>query len=106
FVNVAEGAYMLTVSAPGYEPSRQTVQVYTGVPITTAAIFVTKSKSGDGVKPALAPASDVPDITTMKDGFPPKAVQDFDKAMEEKNNGQTAKAIKLLEEAVQLAPGC
>jgi tetratricopeptide (TPR) repeat protein len=47
---------------------------------------------------------DIVDVSQMKENFPRKAIQNFEKALEEKKKGQNAKAIQLLEETVQLAP--
>src|SRR5207249_6114194 len=47
---------------------------------------------------------DIVDISQMKEALPKKAVQDYEKALEEKKKGQTERATRLLEEAVQLAP--
>src|SRR5262249_44735888 len=96
----AEGGFQVSASAPGYETVRISVQVFKGVSITPAVLFIKKSAAeGDAPKTAVPP---VVDIATLKEGFPQKAIQDFDKAASEKNTNQ---AIKLLEEAVQLAPG-
>src|SRR5262249_25144403 len=43
-------------------------------------------------------------VTQLKENFPKKAVQDYEKATDETKKGHDANAIKLLEEAVQLAP--
>ena len=43
-------------------------------------------------------------ISHLKERFPKKAVQNYERAIDEKKKGQIDKAIKLLEEAVELAP--
>ena len=40
----------------------------------------------------------------MKENFPKKAVQDYEKALEEKQKGRLESAVKLLEDALKLAP--
>src|SRR6185503_9675028 len=47
---------------------------------------------------------DVVDVGQMKENFPKKAVQNYEKALEEKSKGRNESAVKLLEEAVQIAP--
>ena len=47
---------------------------------------------------------DVVDVSQMKENLPKKAVQDYEKAVEEKQKGRIESAIKLLEDAIHLAP--
>src|SRR5262245_47514061 len=47
---------------------------------------------------------DVVDISQMRENFPKKAVQDYEKALEEKQKGRLESAVKLLQQAVELAP--
>jgi cytochrome c-type biogenesis protein CcmH/NrfG len=100
FTNLPAGGYQVSASGPGFETVRISVQIFKGVSITPVTLSIKKSgAAGDAPKTAFPP---VVDIATLKEGFPQKAIQDFDKAASEKNSSQ---AIKLLEEAVQLAPG-
>jgi tetratricopeptide (TPR) repeat protein len=59
-------------------------------------------------RPRLSPldAADpnIVDVSQMKENFPKKATQNFEKALEEQKKGQNERAILLLEEAVEIAP--
>src|SRR5439155_9970994 len=47
---------------------------------------------------------DVVDISQMKENLPKKAVQNYEKAIDEKQKGKLDSAVKLLEEAILIAP--
>jgi tetratricopeptide (TPR) repeat protein len=107
FRNIQPGSYFLNVNAFGYEPVRQAVEVFSSVGGGVAAITIFLNKIGADRTPgnALDAADpDVIDVSQMKERFPKKAVQNFEKAVEEEKKGQPAKAIKLLEETIKLAP--
>ena len=106
FRNVQPGSYYVAVNGDGFQPIRQMVEVFgNGGGVTTVTVFLepladarTAAKGVDATDP------DIIDVTQLKENFPKKAVQDYDKATEEVKKGHDASAIKLLEEAVQLAP--
>ena len=106
FRNVQPGSYYVAVNGDGFQPIRQMVEVFgNGGGVTTVTVFLepladarTAAKGVDAADP------DIIDVTQLKENFPKKAVQDYDKATEEVKKGHDASAIKLLEEAVQLAP--
>src|SRR5206468_2683162 len=72
---------------------------------TDMRIFLNRAASARDRATGLdAEDPDIVDISQMKESFPKKAVQDVEKALEERKKGQIEKATKLLEEAIQLAP--
>jgi tetratricopeptide (TPR) repeat protein len=107
FKNIEAAQYWVAVNADGYEPARESVEVNpTFGRITVTTIFLNKRSPGSGGPGSALDAADpdIIDVSQMKERFPKKAVQNFDKAMEEKQKGQFDKAIKLLEESIQIAP--
>ena len=108
FRNIQPGSYFVNVNAIGYEPVRQAVEVFSSVGGGVAAVTIFLNKiAADRTAPANALDAadpDVIDVSQMKERFPKKAVQNFEKAVEEEKKGQPAKAIKLLEDTIKLAP--
>ena len=105
FRNLQAGLYYVLVEVEGYEPVRQSVELYNQIGSASITIFLNKpaviSYKASGLD-AADPA--VIDVSQMKERFPKKAVQNYERAIDEKKKGQIDKAIKLLEEAVELAP--
>jgi superkiller protein 3 len=69
-------------------------------------VFLTKRSSdassrGSGLD---AEDPDVIDVTQMKENLPKRAVQDYEKALTERKKGKLESAIKLLQDAIHLAP--
>jgi len=56
------------------------------------------------IKPDGGAADDLVDITELGRKYPKKAVQDYEKAIEEVKKSNDAKAVELLESVVKLAP--
>jgi tetratricopeptide (TPR) repeat protein len=107
FRNLAPGAYAVSITLEGYEPVHQTIDVFGS--FANASITIILNKPAFEMRERLAGLDaadpDVVDISQMRDSLPKKAVQDYEKALEEKQKGRLDSAIKLLEEAIQLAPG-
>jgi tetratricopeptide (TPR) repeat protein len=105
FRNLSPGTYWVGVNVEGFEPVRQSVELYNNMASSNLSIFLNRAPVERPRLSAIDAADrDTVDISQMKENFPRKAIQNFDKALEEKKKGQNAKAILLLEEAVQLAP--
>jgi tetratricopeptide (TPR) repeat protein len=106
FRNLGAGSYVVSVSAEGYEPVRQNIDVFTTFSDNGVTIFLSKEavKTKDRPTGLDAEDPDVVDVSQMKDSLPKKAVENYERAIEEKKRGRTASAIKLLEEAILLAP--
>ncbi len=106
FRSLGPGMYWVVVNLDGFEPVRQSVELYPNMNVVNANIFL--NRLAPALRPKLtgvdAADPDVVDVSQMKENFPKKATQNFEKALEEKKKGQTERAIKLLEEAVQIAP--
>ncbi len=106
FRSLAPGSYYVTVSVDGYEPVRQQVEVFNNFGTANVTIFVNKA-TGDSrsrLSGLDAEDPDVIDISQMKENLPKKAVQDYEKAMDEKKKGRMESAVKLLEDAIHVAP--
>lgn len=107
FRNLQPGSYYIAVNGDGFQPARQLVEVFgTGGGVTNVSMFI---EPANRERPAAAKGvdaadPDIIDISQMKENFPKKAVQNYDKAAEEIKKGRDANAIKLLEETVQIAP--
>jgi Flp pilus assembly protein TadD len=107
FRNLQPNSYFITVNAYGFQPVRQLVDVLgAGGGITNVSLFLERS---DAERPGPARAvdaadPDIIDVSQLKENFPKKAVQNYDKSVEETKKGREANAIKLLEEAIQIAP--
>src|SRR5205807_7416179 len=72
---------------------------------SSVTVFMNKaSETRPGVTGLDAEDPDVVDITQMKENLPKKAVQDYDKALDERKKGKLESAIKLLQDAIHLAP--
>jgi tetratricopeptide (TPR) repeat protein len=106
FRSVPPGAYVISITLDDYEPVRQTVEVFSG--LGNALITIVLSKPAFDTRPRTtgldADDPDTVDISQMKDALPKRAVQDYEKALEEKQKGRVESAVKLLEEAIQVAP--
>ena len=105
FRGLQAGTYYVSVNLEGYEAVRQSVEIYNQIGTANLSIFLKKAAPFRDKATGLDAADpDIVDVSQMKEALPKKAVQDYEKALEEKKKGQTDKAAKLLEEAVQLAP--
>jgi tetratricopeptide (TPR) repeat protein len=107
FRNLQPGAFYIAVNGDGFQPTRQQVDVFgTGGGVTTVTVFVERmTDARSGARSAVDAADpDIIDVSQLKENFPKKAVQNYDKATDEMKKGRDTNAIKLLEEAVQLAP--
>ena len=108
FRNLQPGSYFVAVNGDGFQPMRQQVEVYgTGGGTTSVSMFLERldsKKPGAPARGVDAADPDIIDVTQLKENFPRKAVQNYDKAADEIKKGRDASAIKLLEESVQLAP--
>jgi superkiller protein 3 len=106
FRNLAQGAYYVAVNVEGYEPVHQLVEVFSSFGNALLTIMLNKPAIEFRERPTGLDADDpnVVDVGQMKENFPRKAIQNYEKALEEKNKGRIPNAVKLLEEAIQLAP--
>src|SRR5213593_1388011 len=105
FRNIAAGTYFISVNIDGYQPVHQQVEVMSGFGSTAITVFLTKSSNETTRAEGLdAEDPDIIDVSQMKENLPKKAVQDFEKALDEKKKGKLESAIKLLEDAIRLAP--
>jgi tetratricopeptide (TPR) repeat protein len=106
FRSLAPGIYIVSVRFPGYEDVHQQVEVYNTHRTTTVNVQMNQLFSFRKTRPAGFEGEDpdVVDINQLNKKYPKKALQEYEKALEVSRKGDTAKAIKHLEEAVKLAP--
>jgi tetratricopeptide (TPR) repeat protein len=106
FRNLAPGAYYVAITLEGYEPVHQLVEIFNTFGNTSVTVFLNKPAIEVRERPSGFDAADpdVVDISQMRENFPKKAVQDYEKALDEKQKGRLESAVKLLQEAVELAP--
>jgi len=106
FRNLAPGSYYVSVELEGYEPVRQSVDVFGNLGNNSVTIFLSKPAVTIKERPTGLDADDpdIIDVSQMKENLPKKAVQDYEKAIDEKQKGRIESAVKLLEEAIHLAP--
>lgn len=106
FRNLGPGSYFISVNLDGYEPVRQSVDLFNAFGNNGITIFLNKPAVVFRDRPAAIDAADpdIVDVSQMKENFPKKALQSFEKAVDEKKKGRFESALKLLQEAVKLAP--
>jgi Flp pilus assembly protein TadD len=106
FRGLAPGSYYISVTLEGYEPVHQQVEVFNSFGNAGLTIFLTRSAADTRARLTGLDAEDpdVIDISQMKENLPKKAVQDYEKALDEKKKGKLESAVKLLEEAIRVAP--
>ncbi len=106
FRNLAPGSYYVSVTEEGYEPVHQVVEIFNTFGNSSVTVFLSKPavtfrERATGLD---ADDPDVVDINQMKDSLPKKAVQEYEKAIDEKQKGKIDSAVKLLEDAIRVAP--
>jgi len=106
FRGLAPGSYFISINVEGYEPVHQQVEIFNSFGNSSVNIFLSKATGGaqSRVSGLDAEDRDVIDVSQMKENLPKKAVQDYEKALDEKKRGKFEIAIKLLEDAIKLAP--
>jgi tetratricopeptide (TPR) repeat protein len=106
FRNLGPGTYYVAITLEGYEPVRQMVEIFNSFGNASVTIFLNKPaiEIRDRAAGLDAADPDVVDINQMRENFPKKAVQDYEKALDEKQKGRLESAVKLLQQAVELAP--
>jgi tetratricopeptide (TPR) repeat protein len=106
FRGLPAGIYFIAVNMDGYEPVHQPVELAGAFTNGVITIFMNKPAVTIRDRPTGLDAADpdVVDVSQMRENFPKRAVQQYDKALAEKEKGRLEAAAKLLEEAVGLAP--
>lgn len=106
FRGLTAGAYIVSISLEGYEPVRQSIDIFNSFSDNSVTIFLSKPAVvvRDRLTGLDADDPEIVDISQMKESLPKKAVQDYEKAIEERQKGRKESAVRLLEEAVRIAP--
>jgi tetratricopeptide (TPR) repeat protein len=107
FRGLPAGAYDVLVSVEGYEDVRQSVAVGGGGPFGTVTVNIPLVEKTSSIeRPALSPGEDANtvDIVELSRRHPKRAIQDYQRAVEENRKGNAAKAVELLTGVVKLAP--
>ena len=102
FRNLLPNNYYIVVKVDGFDEARQLVESSTvsrgGVTLTITLnktpVFRAQPEVGE----------DVVDITDLQRKYPKKAVQEYEKAIEELRKGDARKSIELMEDVVKAAP--
>jgi tetratricopeptide (TPR) repeat protein len=106
FRNLTPGDYYIVVRYEGYEDVNQQVSIFpmsrtnvASVQMNPLVSLVRKTARGfEGDDP------DVIDVKQMLKTYPKKAVQEYEKALDESKKGATEKAIGHFEQAIKIAP--
>lgn len=101
FVNLTSDAVDVVVRIEGFDEARVPVKLSPGRIASVNMILTIKART---VVEADSYDSSVVQIDELSRKFPRKAVDDFQKALESKRKGDTAKSQELLEGVVKLAP--
>jgi Flp pilus assembly protein TadD len=103
FRGLTPGSYYISVNLDGFEPVHQLVEMFNSTSVT---VFLNKPAVEFRERPTGLDAADpdIVDVTQMKDNFPKKAVQSYEKALDERQKGRFESAVKLLEDAIKIAP--
>jgi Tfp pilus assembly protein PilF len=105
FRGLTAGSYEIVASVEGFEDVRQQVGVGNGFfGNVTVSIPLRENEKIIVIKPDGGAADDLVDIAELGRNYPKKAVQDYEKALEEIRKGNPGKATELLVSALKLAP--
>jgi tetratricopeptide (TPR) repeat protein len=105
FRNLGPNAYTITVRYPGYEDVSQQVEIYSNNTSTSVviqmqpALAVKRTNGGfEGDDP------DIVDVKQLTKSYPKKALQEYEKAIEQNRKGDMSRSVQHLEEAIKIAP--
>jgi Flp pilus assembly protein TadD len=107
FRSLPAGIYDVIVDFEGYEEARQTAAVAGGGLLGTTIVNIPLKQKVTLVRIPASPGGDgshTVDIRELGRKHPRKAVQDFERAVEETKKGNPGKAVELLAGVVKLAP--
>lgn len=107
FRGVPAGSYEILVSVEGYEDVRQSVGVAGGGLLGTVTVNIPLTEKGSIVKApggSAGPEASIVDIAELSRKYPRRAVQDYERALEENRKGNSGTAAELLAGVVKLAP--
>lgn len=105
FPSLLPGNYILIVNVEGYEDVRQEVGVGSGVyGIQTVNIPLTEKITLITVKNGGRTDDEIIDLNELGRTYPRKAVQDYERSIDEIRKGNTAKAVELLTGVLKLSP--
>ena len=95
------GGYEIVVRVEGYQDARMRVDV---LPANQGATIVNIPIERKPPEAVIDPGEPIIDVTELSRNYPKKALQEFEKAVEENRKGETAKAMDRLLDVLQLAP--
>jgi len=105
FRSLGPGAYIVSIRYSGYEDVNQQVEIYSNMTSTNVAIQMQPvlalkrtNNAFDGDDP------DVVDVKQLGKTYPKKAMQEYEKSLEQNRKGDRTRAIQHLEEAIKIAP--
>jgi Tfp pilus assembly protein PilF len=103
FHGLLPGTYVINVKLEGYEEVRTEVGVGSGS-FGVAVANIVLHENELTIKVGGNPADDAISINELSRKYPRKAVQDYERALEEIRKGNDAKATDLITNVVKLAP--
>ena len=103
---LSAGTYEIQVNIEGYEEVRQQVAIGGNGLFASATVNIPMREKEKFIviRPDGGATDDLVDITELSRKYPKKAVQDYEKALEELKKSNDAKAMELLLSVVRLAP--
>ena len=106
FRNLLPDLYFVLVKVDGYEEARERVELSGAFTRTASLTMFLKAETVVRRETSLGfeGDSDVVDINELRTDYPKKAVEEYEKAIEDAEKGNSKKAIDRLEKAVKLAP--
>ena len=106
FRNLLPDLYFVRVKVDGYEEARERVELSSSFTRTASLTMFLKAETIIRRETSLGFEGDpnVVDINELRADYPKKAVEEYEKAIEDAEKGNSKKAIDRLEKAVKLAP--
>ena len=104
FSGLSPGIYIILVNVEGYDEVRLEVAVGRGIMGSKTVNIPLREVEKLVVVRAPGASDEIIDVAELGRNFPRKAVQDYEKAIDEIHKGNPQKAIELLAAALKLAP--
>ncbi len=105
FRNVQPATYFIVAKVEGYDEVHYEVPTNMGMGREISVSIFMSRPAVTAVRRAAGPDSENPDTVDFSQlSLPKKALEEYDKALQDSRKGDTDKAVRRLEEAVRIAP--
>ena len=106
FRNLLPELYYVRVKVEGYEEARERVELSSSFNRSATLTLFLKSEVlvRKTAEPRFEGDPDIVDVAELRADYPQKAVEEYEKAIEDAEKGNAKKAVDRLEKAVELAP--